>query len=163
MIGVGIGMGMLLTVRLFRLLLPFKLVRGHPRRHLCFPPSPSQSCSLLRSDQIMPPAPLLHQIFPRRQFDANAPTAAFANEWSNPSNYAFTILLLLGGDVITRALAQLAGGIVTPVAFSFGTLFAIYRLSAFYHSLLAFCCFCSQRSRMGVLRHLSHLHCRWRK
>jgi hypothetical protein len=81
--------------------------------------------SQIRSDQIMPPAPLLHQIFPRRQFDANAPIAAFANEWSNPSNYAFTILLLLGGDVITRALAQLAGGIVTPVAFSFGTLFAI--------------------------------------
>jgi hypothetical protein len=68
----------------------------------------------------MPPAPVL-QIFPRRQFDASAPAASFASEWSNPSNYAFTVLLLLGGDVITRALAQLAGGTVTPVAFSFGT------------------------------------------
>lgn len=67
----------------------------------------------------MPPAPVF-QIFPRREFDASAPTESFASEWSNPSNYAFTILLLLGGDVIARALAQLAGGPVTPVAFSFG-------------------------------------------
>ena len=87
----------------------------------------------------MPPA-LLHQIFAKRQFNAYAATAAFANEWSNPSNFAFTILLLLGGDVISRSLAQLAGGIVTPVAFSFGMFFAMQRLSAFYHSLLAFCC-----------------------
>lgn len=67
----------------------------------------------------MPPTPL-YPIFPRQKFDASAPTASFASEWSNPSNYAFTILLLLGGDVITRALAQLAGGTLTPVAFSFG-------------------------------------------
>lgn len=67
----------------------------------------------------MAPAPF-SQIFPRREFDPSAPTASFAEEWSNPSNYAFTILLLLGGDVITRALAQLAGGPLTPVAFSFG-------------------------------------------
>lgn len=111
----------------------------------------------------MPPALLPRQIFPRRQYDAHAPAAAFASEWSNPSNYAFTILLLLGGDVITRALAQLAGGIVTPVAFSFGTLFTISRRSAFHHRLPALCCFCSQLSRMGGLRDLSHLHRRRRK
>jgi hypothetical protein len=73
----------------------------------------------------MPPRPLLHQIFLRRYFDEQALAVAFANEWSIPSNYAFTILLLLGGDVITHALAQLAGGLVTPVAFSFGRLFTI--------------------------------------
>ncbi|KFY49938.1 hypothetical protein V495_00411 [Pseudogymnoascus sp. VKM F-4514 (FW-929)] len=67
----------------------------------------------------MAPA-LFSQLFPRRDFDTSAPTESFANEWANPSNYAFTILLLLGGDVIARALAQLAGGPVTPVAFSFG-------------------------------------------
>ncbi|KFY34407.1 hypothetical protein V494_06802 [Pseudogymnoascus sp. VKM F-4513 (FW-928)] len=67
----------------------------------------------------MPPA-IIRQIFPRREFDSSAPTDAFASEWSNPSNYAFTILLLLGGDVISRALAQLAGGPIVPVAFSFG-------------------------------------------
>lgn len=67
----------------------------------------------------MPPAPIF-QLFPRREFDPGAPAASFADEWANPSNYAFTILLLLGGDVIARALAQLAGGPLTPVAFSFG-------------------------------------------
>lgn len=70
----------------------------------------------------MPPSAVIPRIFSRRVFNAGAPAIAFANEWSNPSNYAFTILLLLGGDVITRALAQLSGGMVTPVAFSFGTL-----------------------------------------
>ncbi len=78
--------------------------------------------------EVMPPHPLLHQLFPRRDFDANAPAVALANQWSNPSNYAFTILLLLGGDVISRALAQLSGGLVTPVAFSFGT-FQIFQKS----------------------------------
>lgn len=68
----------------------------------------------------MPPHPILDRIFPRREFDANAPGTAFASEWAIPSNYAFTVLLLLGGDVISRALAQLSGGIVTPVSFSFG-------------------------------------------
>ena len=55
-----------------------------------------------------------------RDFDPDAPSLAFRDEWTNPSNYAFTILLLLGGDVVGRALAQLVGGWVTPVAFSFG-------------------------------------------
>lgn len=55
-----------------------------------------------------------------REFDLNAPAANFEAVWRQPSNYAFTILLLLGGDVVSRALAQLAGGRFTPVAFSFG-------------------------------------------
>ncbi|GFF87114.1 hypothetical protein IFM61606_02822 [Aspergillus udagawae] len=65
-------------------------------------------------------APTLQHLFTRRDFDPGATSAAFADEWSNPSNYAFTILLLVGGDLIHRALAQLAGGWTTPVAFSFG-------------------------------------------
>jgi hypothetical protein len=52
--------------------------------------------------------------------DLGAPSAAFKAVWASPTNYAFTILLLLGGDVVARALAQLAGGRLTPVAFSFG-------------------------------------------
>jgi hypothetical protein len=110
----------------------------------------------------MPPSPILPRIFPRREFDANAPAAAFAGEWSNPSNYAFTILLLLGGDVISRALAQLAGGSVTPVAFSFGTLqkpppipLQSNSPSSLAPELTLF--------RMGILRHLSNLYCCWRK
>ncbi|KAH6986854.1 hypothetical protein EDB80DRAFT_881289 [Ilyonectria destructans] len=34
---------------------------------------------------------------------------------------AFSVLLILGGDVVGRAIAQLAGSGVAPVAFSFGT------------------------------------------
>ncbi|KAI0877248.1 hypothetical protein GGS24DRAFT_488083 [Hypoxylon argillaceum] len=55
-----------------------------------------------------------------RAFNLNGPSAGFRNTWSSPSNYAFTILLLVGGNVVSMALAQLAGGRLTPVAFSFG-------------------------------------------
>ncbi|KAL4913024.1 hypothetical protein BDW62DRAFT_193414 [Aspergillus aurantiobrunneus] len=70
-------------------------------------------------------APALQSLQPlrnlvRRDFDPGATSDAFREEWSNPSNYAFTILLLIGGDIVNRALAQLAGGWITPVAFSFG-------------------------------------------
>ena len=64
---------------------------------------------------------------PGRHFDASAPSTLFRTEWKSPSNYAFTILLLLGGDVVARALAQLAGGRLTPVAFSFGTVCILYK------------------------------------
>ena len=43
----------------------------------------------------------------------------FATQWSNPSD-VFSVLLILGGDVINRALAQLSGTGICPVAFSFG-------------------------------------------
>lgn len=65
-------------------------------------------------------APFYKHFLHSRDFDLDAPSAAFESVWSSPSNYAFTILLLLGGDVVSRALAQLAGGRITPVAFSFG-------------------------------------------
>ncbi|KAL4976414.1 hypothetical protein BDW66DRAFT_134926 [Aspergillus desertorum] len=55
-----------------------------------------------------------------RAFDPGSTADSFREEWSNPSNYAFTILLLIGGDLIHRALAQLVGGAIAPVAFSFG-------------------------------------------
>lgn len=64
--------------------------------------------------------PFYKHFLKARDFDLNAPSAAFKAQWASPTNYAFTILLLLGGDVVSRALAQLAGGRFTPVAFSFG-------------------------------------------
>ncbi|KAM0812453.1 hypothetical protein AB5N19_12444 [Seiridium cardinale] len=39
--------------------------------------------------------------------------------WAEPSD-VFSVLLLLGGEIVNKALAQLAGGTLTPVAFSFG-------------------------------------------
>ena len=65
-------------------------------------------------------APFYRQNLQPRDFDLDKSSNAFKAQWTNPSNYAFTILLLLGGDVVARALAQLAGGRITPVAFSFG-------------------------------------------
>jgi hypothetical protein len=68
-------------------------------------------------------APFYTHFLQARSVDLKAPSAAFKAQWASPSNYAFTVLLLLGGDVVSRALAQLAGGHITPVAFSFGMSF----------------------------------------
>ncbi|OMP86834.1 hypothetical protein BK809_0000509 [Diplodia seriata] len=64
----------------------------------------------------MPP----FQLF-TKAFDSGLPAAAFSMQWQNPGD-VFSVLLLLGGDVISRALAQLAGtkSLLAPVAFSFG-------------------------------------------
>lgn len=53
--------------------------------------------------------------------DANAtPISSWMlSQWRNPGDI-LSVLLLLGPDVIQRAIAQLAGRAVTPVAFSFG-------------------------------------------
>ncbi|KAI4267221.1 MAG: hypothetical protein LQ337_008449 [Flavoplaca oasis] len=42
-----------------------------------------------------------------------------ASHWNNP-NDVLTILLIIGGDIVQKALAQLSGGQFVPVAFSFG-------------------------------------------
>lgn len=48
------------------------------------------------------------------------PINAFRAQWTQPGD-VMSLLLILGGDVIQRALAQLAGSdLITPVAFSFG-------------------------------------------
>ncbi|KAK0213732.1 hypothetical protein IW262DRAFT_1279926 [Armillaria fumosa] len=44
---------------------------------------------------------------------------AIRGTWQNPSD-TLSILLIIGGDVVLKALAQLAGGTFTPIAFSFG-------------------------------------------
>ncbi|KAM5359206.1 hypothetical protein ACJA88_015190 [Fusarium oxysporum] len=60
--------------------------------------------------------PMLH--FVRRAFDPGLPSSEFSNQWKHPSD-VFSVLLILGGDVVARALAQLVGSRFTPVAFSF--------------------------------------------
>lgn len=40
-------------------------------------------------------------------------------QWLHPSE-AFSVLLIVGGDVIGRALAQFSGSGIAPVTFSFG-------------------------------------------
>ena len=56
----------------------------------------------------------------KRAFEPDAAASSLSDQWRNPSD-VFSVLLILGGDVIARALAQLAGSRFTPVAFSFGT------------------------------------------
>lgn len=54
-------------------------------------------------------------------FRRTEPFPNLQSQWKSPSD-VFSILLILGGDIIHRALAQLVGstGLFTPVAFSFG-------------------------------------------
>jgi hypothetical protein len=55
----------------------------------------------------------------RDSFDPGQPSSDFSAQWENPGD-VFSVLLILGGDVVARALAQLVGSRITPVAFSFG-------------------------------------------
>ena len=54
-----------------------------------------------------------------RAFGANPASGDFSAQWKNPADI-FSVLLILGGDVVSRALAQLGGSRFTPVTFSFG-------------------------------------------
>ncbi|KAI0919625.1 hypothetical protein AcV5_001639 [Taiwanofungus camphoratus] len=58
----------------------------------------------------------------RDQSPSHADFAAVKRQWQNP-NDILTLLMIIGGDIVQRALAQLAGSSsfpVAPVAFSFG-------------------------------------------
>jgi len=47
------------------------------------------------------------------------PVGFFYSQWQNPSDI-LSVLLLLGPDTVKKAIAQLSGRAVTPIAFSFG-------------------------------------------
>ncbi|KAI6762455.1 hypothetical protein HG530_008435 [Fusarium avenaceum] len=65
--------------------------------------------------------------FVRRTFNPGQSSSGFSTQWKNPGD-VFSVLLILGGDVVARALAQLVGSRITPVAFSFG--WVAYAVSA---------------------------------
>ncbi|PQK16209.1 hypothetical protein BB8028_0006g05300 [Beauveria bassiana] len=74
--------------------------------------------------------PFISQLV-RRTFDFGIASREFSDQFKNPSDI-FSVLLLLGGasDPVGRALAQISGSRVTPVAFSFGnSYFYIYILA----------------------------------
>lgn len=53
---------------------------------------------------------------------ATDPTSApslLRHQFINPSE-VLSVLLIIGGDIVQKAIAQMCGGIITPVAFSFG-------------------------------------------
>ncbi|KAH8777590.1 hypothetical protein F5883DRAFT_409812 [Diaporthe sp. PMI_573] len=47
------------------------------------------------------------------------PSGEFSNQWKHPTDI-LSVLLILGGDVVARALAQLTGPSFVPICFSFG-------------------------------------------
>lgn len=45
--------------------------------------------------------------------------AEISSQWTHPRD-VLSVLLIIGGDVVQKAIAQTAGGAFTPVCFSFG-------------------------------------------
>jgi hypothetical protein len=41
------------------------------------------------------------------------------SQWINPSD-VLSVLMIIGGDIVQKALAETSGGLFTPVCFSFG-------------------------------------------
>src|SRR6266536_2775412 len=58
---------------------------------------------------------------------ATTTSSELRHQWVSPGDI-FSVLLIVGGYVIQRALAQMTGALVTPVAFSFG--WVAYAISA---------------------------------
>lgn len=67
----------------------------------------------------MSPLPRISSHLLPRAFQPSRTSQAFSTQWRNPSD-VFSVLLILGGDIIQQALAQLSGSRITPIAFSFG-------------------------------------------
>lgn len=59
-------------------------------------------------------------------------THQLSAQWTNPSD-VLSLLLIIGGDIVQTALAQTAGGWITPVCFSFG--WVAYSFSTLVHVL----------------------------
>ncbi|KAH6625477.1 hypothetical protein C7974DRAFT_396153 [Boeremia exigua] len=67
----------------------------------------------------MAPIASIRALAQRAAFNLHLPSSEFKDQLTNPGD-VFSVLLILGGDVVGRALAQLAGTGLTPVTFSFG-------------------------------------------
>ncbi|PMD32826.1 hypothetical protein L207DRAFT_470816, partial [Hyaloscypha variabilis F] len=68
------------------------------------------------------PAPQLLQTVARRAADAtDTPSdgSILRSQWTNPSD-VLSVLMIIGGDIVQKALAETSGGLFTPVCFSFG-------------------------------------------
>lgn len=81
-------------------------------------------------------APFLKTFMSRSIFQPSLASHQFRHQWSHPKD-VFSVLLILGGDIVGRALAQLAGGRLTPVTFSFGACLSLATLT--FHSVMLPC------------------------
>lgn len=68
---------------------------------------------------VFPPSSLGLPMLSPRASEAGPVAQAIRATWENPSD-TMTILLIIGGDIVHMALAQLSGRTFVPVAFSFG-------------------------------------------
>ncbi|KAH6666290.1 hypothetical protein B0J14DRAFT_604564 [Halenospora varia] len=70
---------------------------------------------------MMPPiSSFVLQLLARENISHLAATSnELRQQWAQPTD-VFNVLLLLGGDIVNKALAQLSGSVITPVTFSFG-------------------------------------------
>lgn len=82
---------------------------------LCETPSTDDSTAPVCT---MPP--FLSKIIARStELNPGIPSNEFSDQWKHPGD-VFSVLLILGGDVVGRALAQFAGGFPGSPSFSFG-------------------------------------------
>jgi hypothetical protein len=72
---------------------------------------------------LLPPdatcAELVASVTRNTMFEPTLISDTLRSQWIAPGD-VYSVLLIVGGDVVARALAQLAGSGLTPVAFSFG-------------------------------------------
>jgi hypothetical protein len=66
----------------------------------------------------MPPKPPLLPTLIRRLPESHT-AGELRSQWQNPSD-VLSVLLIIGGDIVQKALAQLSGGTFVPVSLSFG-------------------------------------------
>lgn len=63
--------------------------------------------------------PFLQDLVSRAENQFSNASADFATQIKNPTE-AFSVLLILGGDVVAHSLAQNTGWLIGPPSFSFG-------------------------------------------
>ena len=111
-------------------------------------------------------------------FNPGIPSGEFSEQWKHPGD-VFSVLLILGGDVVGRALAQFAGGWLRPPSFSFGEFSASTTYSLGVRSdicqankgiYLRMGCLLDQRPRLRCGRKQAHastrlrMHCyKWKE
>jgi hypothetical protein len=62
---------------------------------------------------------MLALITKRAELDPTLTAAEFPVQWHNPKK-VIAVVLIIGGEIVQKALAQLSGSLIVPVSFSFG-------------------------------------------
>ncbi len=88
---------------------------------------------------------------PKHPLSTGDTSGAFQSQWQNP-NDILSLLLILGPEVIWRALAQLTGETITPVVFSYGWVaYAVNALAAAFGGM------CKSNATTARFEHLDSI------